>query len=691
MEYNPQNVDSINISLDSSITVFESESVEELLPVQTIELEQMIEQFLDDAKVPDAARERFADAILGDAEAQYWIEGYGRKSNGFMWYGARTIEAGDPLDWEIENAVFPFRNNSHPYTKRECLYNIGEFYYNGSDYIDFPQDRVKAFIWFTLSAEEGNSYSAVRAGDIVRYGDGMPADEQVAFAFYSQSVAIELSSEALERLGDCYAHGIGTAADEKKAFAYYFDSALMGHPPALYKLSFFTDSSDVNMTALYKAAGSLNNSGSSWANGYGDISGYPVDSAKQDLINKLLHVWTSGSDIAASNMQRSVRYNEHFPLKFAEALIQVFYTYSYHAFAEKYGLQPNDIYGVPPGVLFPSDEEGIDDDWYALGEEEDNSFEYDKYNYYRYDFDDDGVDEIGVPVSSGAGGATMFDGFNIYKKNREGIYEYYAEGPEALNRDAMRLICYDDRVYFILNPYDEDDNAPHDIIAYTVDKKNGQGHEMAIIGKDYRLQRIITHIDAAYSDNFDTIISCIEEQAYGAVAASKQQRIYSPDDEKQLTFESDDLWDQYVPQPGQEQNAFFLADINNSGVEFVIHKGHSKINWKYYDEYNWFQIYENCEEFENGTVVLHRPEFLSAYDSVGVHSGGNLYDLLPVGNNVVQFWTHEYDGMTYCVTLQRYQLLYALQIFVANNGETHSVYKSLFFDEAQEIDVLFRP
>ena len=81
IEYNPQNVDSINISSDSSITVFEAESVEELLAVQTNELEQMLEQFLDDAKIPDAARERFADAILGDAEAQYWIERSRRRDN----------------------------------------------------------------------------------------------------------------------------------------------------------------------------------------------------------------------------------------------------------------------------------------------------------------------------------------------------------------------------------------------------------------------------------------------------------------------------------------------------------------------------------------------------------------------------------------------------------------------------------
>jgi len=112
--------------------------------------------------------------------------------------------------------------------------------------------------------------------------------------------------------------------------------------------------------------------------------------------------------------------------------------------------------------------------------------------------------------------------------------------------------------------------------------------------------------------------------------------------------------------------------------------------WKYYDEYRWFQVYDNYEELENAILTLHKPEFLSAFDYVGIHSSGNLYDLLPVGNNVVQFWTHDYEGVIYCVTLQRYQLLYALQVFFVQNGETHLVSKSLFFDEAQDMNVSFR-
>ena len=66
----------------------------------------------------------------------------------------------------------------------------------------------------------------------------------------------------------------------------------------------------------------------------------------------------------------------------------------------------------------------------------------------------------------------------------------------------------------------------------------------------------------------------------------------------------------------------------------------------------------------------------------------NLHDILPVENIVSQFWTHEHNGVTFCVTLQSYGLIYVLQIFNIQDGEPRIVSQSLFFDEAQKVDVL---
>ena len=115
---------------------------------------------------------------------------------------------------------------------------------------------------------------------------------------------------------------------------------------------------------------------------------------------------------------------------------------------------------------------------------------------------------------------------------------------------------------------------------------------------------------------------------------------------------------------------------------------HFIIQTKYYDDYNWFQIYTNRADYDNGSVSLTMPVFYGDFH-YGLRSGGNIYDILPLSNNVVQFWTHEYDGVTYCVVLQKYTLLYAQQVFVISNDDIRLVKRSLFFDEAHGVDISF--
>ena len=176
----------------------------------------------------------------------------------------------------------------------------------------------------------------------------------------------------------------------------------------------------------------------------------------------------------------------------------------------------------------------------------------------------------------------------------------------------------------------------------------------------------------------------------GTPFVTKQQGVYSPNGEKQLAYDGDDDWwnnsDTGYWGEVARQDVFFTADINNDGGDVTIHKGRLITQSKYYDDYYWFQIY-NSQDFAVGSTSIIEPEFYGDY--YGRHSGGNIYDLLPVGSDVVQFWTYEHDGVTYCVTLQRYGLIYALQIFNVQNGEPCIVSQSLFFDEAQKIDASF--
>ena len=96
-------------------------------------------------------------------------------------------------------------------------------------------------------------------------------------------------------------------------------------------------------------------------------------------------------------------------------------------------------------------------------------------------------------------------------------------------------------------------------------------------------------------------------------------------------------------------------------------------------------MYEDLD-FEIGLTPVIAPEFYGDY--YGQHSSGNIYDVLPLGGNIVQFWTHEYRCVTFCLALQRYGLPYALQIFEVRNSEVKLVGKNLYFDKVQGIEIV---
>ena len=652
-----------------------SETVDKssLEPTEEIEPEvdlpgPLLMQFFEDADVPEAVRGLFAMAVSGDKESQELVFQY--------------CQQHDDLTWQVRGIVY---RHAYESDENECLFRIAMLYYYGDDNIHFMQDRIKTIEWSTLSAEKGNVEAALFAGDMVRYGDGVPVDEQAAFAFYMMAHSIISNGYTCERLGDCYAGGIGTTADSEKAFGYYLASASMGNYEGLYKLADFRQYAEINMAALYKAASSRNYSGDYWAMVDKGLDGYSAGYYKTDLVSKLLDIWNSGDDPAALSMKESLCSDDEFPGTFVEALVQVVYTYSYHAFAEEYGLRPNRTDGTI--IQFVP----VEDDKRNFASERiaELYLERDGFQFYEYDFDNCGENEIGVSLRNGSGGDFMSDSFGIYKKNKDGLYEYLATGPGYTLRDGMRIIRYGGKIYFIVNPFDDTGNAPHNIVAQTIDK-NGNSHEISIIINDYFLQHIVTYTSEAYSDCYNGFSAEVEQQVHEAVTATKEQRVYSPENEEQLVYYGYDYWwDKTSGWHSEEvarQDVFAIADLDNTGVEIIIHKGRLIIpGWHYFD-YNWFQIYESSD-FNFDSLFVKAP-FCYDYFS-GKHSGGNIHNLMPLNGDVVQFWTHEYGGVTYCATLQRYGLLYALHVFKVHQGEVDLVSKSLYFDEAQNVDIAF--
>jgi TPR repeat protein len=631
--------------------------------------EILLRQFFEDAKVPEAVREQFTEAIHGDEEAQQWIDGY--------------ENANDDLEWSVKNAVFPYRNNVNPYLENECFFNIGQFYYEGDDYIHFQQNKEVAFEWLKLSADKGFFWSAIMAGDMAKSGDGVRENPQMVFSLYLKAVTIEPNGTAYERIGTCYENGVGTVIDKQKAYDSYLKSAFDGNAQGLYKLSVMAENT-LEIIPLYKAAGSLDYDDGYFAMAYGGLEGYTVSNSKRELINRILEGWNTGADPAAVKLQKAVRYNEYFPKEFVEMLIKTSYTYSYHAVTEKYGVRTNRTYKDAQDIQFVSSEE----DSYA-GYEEDvakNFLQYEESQFYELDFDGDGLEELGVPVHSGAGGAFMADGFAVFKKNKEGLYEFYNSGPDCTMRDAMRLLQYDGKIYFITNPFSDSKDALHDIEAFSIDKA-GNLHTLSITGTDYALQHIVTHRGEAYGVELDGFLSDIEKQVQGAVDATKRHELYSPKEEKKLPFQGGEGLEEdfYASAP---QDIFFAADINNDGIVEVIQKGHQIVQDKYYNEDNLFRIYKDREDFSKHGVSIRDYE-PPEDDYYGLHSYGDLYELIPITGKIVQFWTQDYDGVTYSIAITRQELLYTLQVYVVKNQKASIVSQSLFFDEVQDMEAVF--
>lgn len=620
-----------------------------------------IKQFVEDAVQPIDFYEKFTTAIQGDASAQEWFHEYESKN----------------MNFSFINGVFPYGNNKKALLENECYYNIGMLYYYGHEGIPLNYNKEKAFYWLNLSADKGSFFGAIVAGDMAQNGDGIDVNEKMAFDLYKKALAIKINEIAYERLAYCYENGIGTNIDEEKAKEYYFKSTLDGNKEALYKLSYSNKISPKQSLLFSKAASSMDYSASYFDMVYGGLNGYNESESKIKVIEHFNEIWNNGTDSVSVQLKKSIREDKYFSKAFVEELIKTSYTYSYHNFAKKYGIKPNCSYQDKKNIRF--DKSDLEDESNYVESTAKRYLDFEECEFYELDFDGDGEDEIGIPLHSGAGGAFMMDSFGIFKRSKEGFYKIYSGGPNCTMRDAMRLIKYNGNIYFITNPYSDTKNAPHDITAYVIDE-NGEGHEISVNCTEYKPKEIMTKVYDKYNtDEFYEFIADIKDQAYEAISSSKKHEMYNPNTMKPLTKET---------HGGSYRNdVYFKADIHNDGTEEFIRKAHIIVEDKYYNDYNLFETYDKEPVlYENAKSLLISLPYDEYY---GLHSFGNIYDVLPAVGKIVQFWTVQKDKNTFCIALTRNELIYSLQVYTVQNKTPIPVCDSLFFDEVQDIEIIF--
>ncbi|KAG9301172.1 hypothetical protein G9A89_012555 [Geosiphon pyriformis] len=138
----------------------------------------------------------------------------------------------DVKNWIIKNkldsrAIFQYIINYHKNQPRSAEYAcfLGFLYRWG---IGTEPDEKKAFHWYMISAENGDSLGQNELGICYDFGDGVETDMSKASCWYLRS-AVAGNALGQHNIGLCFSQGIGIFKDDEKAFYWFEKSAIAGH------------------------------------------------------------------------------------------------------------------------------------------------------------------------------------------------------------------------------------------------------------------------------------------------------------------------------------------------------------------------------------------------------------------------------------------------------------------------------
>lgn len=655
-----------NLPSDNKSITSTPDKVQNTAEVSKSEEEVLLENFMEDASVPQDVRNDLIEAMHGNTTKQDSI----------------SYE-----DFNFKYEVFSSIDGDKEISKAECYFNVAFLYFNGDENSKFTVDKEKALKWWKLSSDNGFYLGAVYAGDILIEGDGMPRDYSKAFDFYQKAHELSENGIVYERLGDCYYFGYGTQEDKNKAYECYLNSAFGGDSQGLYKLLKMTDEGygNVDKLLLSKAASSIDYDSGYFEVAYGDIDSYKMRDDKKAVVERLTEYWDKETDPAVKGMKASNPSNKWFSSDFLNEIKKTVYSYSYYGFVEEKGVIPNlTLEEVNSKIKDVESEENPL--YYTL------KASWGHRGFYEYDFTGDGKTELFFNVNSGAGGAFMADGIVILNLNEDGKYEYLTDNYGYALRDGVRLVQYGDKYYFLANPFSDFGDAPYDMDAFIFDEK-GDWHSASLICKDYKAKKVVSSKDDDYisKHKLEGFLETAEKEAESAIMDTREHRVYKQERLKEINFskEKEQLENNYLS--GESGvDGYFEADINNDGKLEFIKIGHliSDVG-KYYYDINCFDVFSDKEDMENNAVAINKTD-ISNFDYFGLLSFGNLYaDYLPISSKLVQFWTQIYGDKTYCMAVTKQEELYTLQVYIIENGVSKCIYKSLYFDEFQGMDVKF--
>ena len=124
---------------------------------------------------------------------------------------------------EIKNDVetaLDFYKKAAKYGDDDAMLALGNYYIDEEWYDN-------ACIWFSRSAEKGNSDAQNKMGEIMFQGLGRDVDLDLAFSWFEKAAKGDCA-EAIYNLAQCYTYGYGVRKDLSKAKELYEKAAQCG-------------------------------------------------------------------------------------------------------------------------------------------------------------------------------------------------------------------------------------------------------------------------------------------------------------------------------------------------------------------------------------------------------------------------------------------------------------------------------
>lgn len=624
-----------------------------------------IDVLLDDLGISESERDLYRGAIAGSGHDQAQLRSQ-----------AQRLKIYPHAIYKIAN-----QDGSTTYVppEEECHYNIANMYYHGWN-DTLSADKEKALAWLLSSAEKGYAPAAMQAADMLMDGDGVAADQAQAFSLYETACESMPSGIALRRLGDCYLTGQGTAANREKAFEMLMNGAFCGDAESLARLAEHFEIP--NEQLLYKALASLGFRYDYWDIAYGEPDTYVMESVRQRAVSHLSSAWDAGTDPLAMDMKQSTMSNPWFSPGFLTQMKKIMYTYAYYGFASQYACTAN----AQQGSVEFNFEEDKEEDWDRWWFNPNGAGFGIGGGYYIYDLDGDGVEELYAPFHTGAGGAHSGNPIIVLERDAQGRFDLSAVMSQYSHRDALYLISYDGAYYFVVNPYSDSGNALFnlDVVRYGSD---GTFRMARLECSDYRPQRVLSLSNEEYirANGLGSLIAIARTQAEEAISCSRQNLLYSPEEERGLLSEyrSHDSLD---PSP-ESKDIYIRCNYDNDDVWETIVKGHRiDSSGKYYFDLTRVDVFESKEEAATATPIAMMDLNFGYYGRVSL---GNIYDILPLDHSLLQFWIINYKDNYYTAALTRHDMTYTLSLYYLEGAQVTTLHQELFLDAFGAIHVTF--